>query len=159
MTMSPATFACELRQAPARPVLALRFRTAISELPRRLGEAHRSLYHYIESMGAAPAGAPYAAYHNLDMTDLDVEAGFPVEQALPGRGEIRPGFIPAGKEAVCRYVGPYSAIGPAYGALMGWIDAHGYHRANVSYEFYLNDPAVVAPEALETEIVFPLKAG
>ena len=41
----------------------------------------------MQEMGKQPAGVPYAAYHNLDMQDMDVEVGFPVSKPLP-EGEV-----------------------------------------------------------------------
>lgn len=159
MTASAVPYVCELREAQPRPTLAMRIRTPASGLPQRLGEVYGAIFRYMEELGAAPAGPPYVAYSNMDMSDLDAEAGFPVVTALPGRGDIVPGLIPGGRQAVCLHVGPYAGCGAAYDALMGWMAAHGYEPTRAAYEFYLNDPALVAPEALRTEIVFPIKTG
>jgi len=157
MTASAVPYVCELREAQPRPTLAMRFRTPISGLSGRLGEIYGTLFHYMQEQGAVPAGPPYVAYYNMDMSNLDVEAGIPVTAALPGRGDIVAGNVPGGQQAVCLHVGPYGECGPAYDALMGWMAAHGYAAAGAAYEFYLNDPALVAPDALQTEIMFPVK--
>ena len=54
--------------------------------------------------------------------------------------------------ATCLHVGPYSEVGPAY-------EAHGHVGTGVIYELYLNDPAHIPPEQLQTRIVFPLKTA
>ena len=61
------------------------------------------------------------AYYNMDMQDLDIEAGFPVSRGLSGKGDIQTGEIPGGKVATCLYTGPYSDIEPAYNALSQWM--------------------------------------
>ena len=98
------------------------------------------------------------AYYNMDMQDLDIEIGFPVSRVLPDKAEVQTSEIPAGKHATCLYTGPYEGLPPAYEALTAWIQAHGYEPTGVAYEHYLNDPATTLPEALQTQIAFPLKA-
>ena len=39
---------------------------------------------------------PFAAYYNMDMSALDVEAGFPVSKNLPGKDNIKAGKIDGG---------------------------------------------------------------
>jgi effector-binding domain-containing protein len=96
-------------------------------------------------------------YFNMDMQDLDLEIGFPVEQAISGKGDIQASEIPAGKQVSCLHTGPYSKVEPAYNAMMEWVPANGYTATGVSYEFYLNDPEQTPENELLTKIVFPLK--
>jgi len=111
---------------------------------------------YLTDIGAYPSGAPFAAYYNMDMEDLDVEAGFPVPKMLTGKNDITPGEIPAGKYAVCLHVGPYGEAAPAYNVLMDWIKENGYTPTGVAYEFYLNDPSQTPETELQTKIMLPL---
>ncbi len=92
----------------------------------------------------------------MDMQDLDMEIGFPVLSALPGKGEVQAGQIPAGKAATCLHTGPYPEIASAYNDLSAWITAQGLHPTGVAYEFYLNDPEHTPPAELQTLILFPL---
>jgi effector-binding domain-containing protein len=92
----------------------------------------------------------------MDMQDLDVEAGFPVTRALPGKNDIKSGEILAGKHAACLHVGPYAQSVPAYDALARWTEENGYTPTGVAFEFYLNDPTQTPQAELQTRIVFPL---
>ena len=148
---------CEIIERPAQPTLAVRTRTPVAELPSIMGQVYGSIMQYLGDVGAFPAGAPFAAYYNVDMDDLDVEIGFPVAQPLPGRGDVQPGKIAGGRAAVCLHVGPYDQVEPAYAALTAFISEQGYQPSGVAYEFYLNDPGEVPPEELQTQVVFPLK--
>ena len=38
---------------------------------------------YLAEQSEQPAGAPFVAYYNMDMQNLDVEIGFPVTACLP----------------------------------------------------------------------------
>ncbi len=150
-------YGCEIIDQPAQPVLSIRARTRAQDLPRFLGEAYGKIAQYLGQLGEAPAGPPFCGYFNMDMENLEVEAGFPVARALPGAGEIQFCEFPAGKAAVCVFSGPYDSMPPAYEALTQFITRQGYVPTGESYEFYLNDPMQVAPEALSTRILFPLK--
>ena len=77
-------------------------------------------------------------------------------------GDAPDGFevidIPAGREAVMTYKGPYATIKTAYDALYGrWLPSSSETPADApSYEIYLNDPRTTDPEDLLTEICMPL---
>jgi effector-binding domain-containing protein len=112
---------------------------------------------YLGELGEQPVGPPFVAYFNEDMADLDIEIGFPVARELPGRGGVQPSEIPGGKVATCLHVGPYGEIEPAYEALTEFVAESGHEATGICYEVYLNDPQETPPEALQTQILFPLK--
>lgn len=144
-------------QQEARPVLSIRTRTAVGNLPGVLGNAYRAIIEYLEEIGEKPSDVAFAAYYNMDMDDLDVEMGFPVSRQLSGKGEIKAGQIPAGKQVSCLYKGPYAKMEPTYEAMMQWIKENGYTPLGNCYEFYYNSPVDVPESDLLTKIVFPVK--
>jgi effector-binding domain-containing protein len=148
---------CELLNRPAQPVLSIRTHTSVKNLPAVVGQSFGAIAQYLGQLGQAPTGAPFAAYYNMDMENLDVELGYPVAKKVPGQGNIQPSEIPGGKAGACVYTGPYDQMPPAYEALTTWMKAQGHEATGVSYEFYLNAPDVVPPDALQTQIVFPIK--
>jgi effector-binding domain-containing protein len=149
---------CEVKEQAAQPTLSIRTRTSVEALPQVMGQTYGKIAQYLGSLGEQPAGPPFAAYYNMDMEDLDVEIGFPVSREIAGRDDIQAGQLPGGRVATCLHVGPYGEIADAYNALSEWIEAEGYEASGISYEMYLNDPSQTPPEALMTQIVFPLKA-
>ncbi len=124
-----------------------------------LGKVYGEIAAHIASQGGEFAGAPYAAYYNMDMEDLDIELGIPVAQPLPGAGDIQAGEIPAGQYATCLHVGPYHEVSAAWEALGKYMEENRHQPIGAGYEMYLNDPAETAPEALETEVAFPIFSG
>ena len=150
--------ACEIKDQPERPTLSVRARAAVQDLPQLFGQTYGALMQYMSEMGAQPAGEPFAAYYNLDMQNLDVEIGFPVSRPLPDRGEIQSGALPAGKFASTVHIGPYNTVGLAYEALKQYAKENGYEPTGVVYEFYFSGPET-PPEAIQTQIVLPLKNG
>ncbi len=149
-------YPCNLEQKETLPVLSIRARTAVQNLPALIGQSYGAIAQYLGELGEAPAGMPFTAYYNMDMNDLDVEIGFPVGQRLPGRGEVQPGEIPGGWQATLLFVGRYDAMGPAYEALTEFVKNSGHEPTGVAYEFYLNDPTGLSPEEAQTLIMFPL---
>jgi len=147
----------ELLEKPAQPVVSMRTRSSVESLPQVLGGAYGSIMTYLNEIGAEPAGPPFVGYFNMDMQDLDLEAGFPVSKPIAGKGELKPSVIPAGPRVACIHIGPYNQIENAYIAIMEWIAANGQTSTGVCYEFYLNDPANTPENELMTEIVFMLK--
>jgi effector-binding domain-containing protein len=148
-------FPCELQERAAQHTLSIRFRAAAQDLPAHLGRIYGSVMQHLETLGEQDTGAAYAAFHNMDMQNLDMEAGFPVSRSLPGKDDIQAGQIPAGMFAVCHYTGPYDQVGPAYEQLMQFIMERGYTVAGPAYEWYFDGPDV-PPQDSRTDIVFPV---
>ena len=153
------SYKCELYDQNAQPTLSIRTRTAVQDLPKTLGEAYFTLGQHMASLGLEPGGAPYTAYYNMDMQDLDIEIGFPMSEQVPGKGSIDAGELPAGKYSSVLHKGPYPELSAAYAALNEFVEKSGLKPSGVAYEFYLNSPDEVVPEDLRTQIVFPILAG
>ena len=151
------TYTCDVIERKAQPTLGIRMRCGVQDLQKKIPESYKALFEYLEQTGQEMAGAPYAAYFNMDMQNLDVEAGVPVAMKLPGKGDIQPGEVSAGKAAACTHVGPYGTLPAAYEALGRWMAQQKLEGDGTTYEIYLNDPQEVSPEELETQIVMPLK--
>ncbi len=150
-------FHCEIKEQETLPTLSIRARTPIQDLPKLLDESYAKIGAYLAELGEEPAGAPFAAYYNMDLHDLDVEVGFPVTKAVEGKGEIQAGQVPGGKLGSALHTGRYADIAPVYDALTQFVKDRGYEPTGVSYEFYLNDPEETPPTKLQTQILFPLK--
>ncbi|MAS36518.1 MAG: AraC family transcriptional regulator [Anaerolineaceae bacterium] len=148
-------FPCEIKHFPARPTLSIRFRAPAQDLSKHFGRAYTTILNYVEELGGSCAGPAFAIYHNLDMQNMDIEAGFPVAHPLPPRSEIRAGEIAGGTFAVCHYTGPYDQLAPAYDALSQFAVKQGYQPGNIAYEWYLNGPETPVEE-LKTDISFPV---
>jgi len=134
-------------------------RTHVKELPNLLPRTYGRLIQCLNSVDipvAEPAYA-YAAYYNMDMEDLDVEAGFPVGSEVEGSGDIIAGEIPAGRFATVVHTGPYEEMEPTYDRLNEWVRGNRHEPAGVIHEMYLNGPDDTPPEGLQTRILMLLK--
>jgi len=146
----------EFKEQKLQPVLSIRTRTALADLPNVIGESYHRIAAYLEELGEQPADAPFTAYYNLDMHDMDVEMGFPVARPLPGKGDIKAGEIAEGKVATYMYKGPYSELEPVYNEIFKQIAEKGCQPKGVYYEYYYNSPGEVPDSELLTGIVIPV---
>lgn len=147
----------ELKEEKAQPVLSIRIRAAVQDLPIVIGESYGRIMQYLEKIGQQPAGAPFVAYYNMDMNDLDLEIGFPVLKPLEGSAEIGRSEIPAGKYVSMLYKGPYTGMEKPYSEMAEWIGEHGYTPKGIAYEYYYNSPAEVPESELLTRIVMAVE--
>lgn len=143
-------------QREDQPVLSIRSTTSMRDLPETILNALAKINQFMEENGVSPDGPAFVAYYNLDIHEMSVEIGFPVTQAIEGDDEVQPRTIPGGPAGVCLYTGPYQELATAYQQLNAYVESQGREPTGVSYEFYLNDPAVTPPEELETQIIFPI---
>ncbi|HOJ84136.1 MAG TPA: GyrI-like domain-containing protein [Bacillota bacterium] len=111
----------------------------------------------MDELGEKPVEAAFAGYYNMDMQNMEVEIGFVMTKHLPGKGEIKAGEIPAGRQLSYLFKGPYKEVAPVYDAMMKWVQENGYTPTGVAYEFYYNSPQEVPESELLTKIIFPLK--
>jgi len=144
-------------EEPAVRTMAVRTRTSARELPQEIGRVFHAIMAYMDELGESLAGAPYVAYFNLDMDDLEVEMGFPVAQALPGKAEVEPSEIPAGKWLSTMHKGPYEQMASCYEGMTQWLACERMEASGVAYEYYYNSPDEVPENELLTKIAFLLK--
>jgi len=137
--------------------LCIRTRASMETLPMTIGGCYSRILEYLEILGEECAGIPYVAYYNLDMTNMDVEIGFPVAKPLPASGDIKPGHGASGLCVEAMYKGPYSAMVMTYNYVAEWMHEHGYENAGPYYEYYYNSPMEVPESELLTKIVIPVR--
>ena len=84
-------FVIEMVETQEQPTLVLKTVTPVSELPKILGKAFMDIVTHIMELGEQPVGPAFVGYFNMDMERLELEIGFPVSKALPGKGDILAG--------------------------------------------------------------------
>jgi effector-binding domain-containing protein len=151
------SYEIRLLDLPDQPTLGMRAIMPVEKLPEFFGKAYGGVIAYLAELGDTPSGMPFAAYCNLDMNALDIEAGFPVAKILEGKGEIKAGIISAGKYVSTLHQGSYESVKIAYAALILWVKENGYEPSGISYEYYLNDPSSDPSIIPETEVRVQLK--
>ena len=148
----------ELIQQAEQFTLHVRLKTSVGGLNEAFDKNFALIESYLSEIGEQPAAAPYAAYYNHDMQDLDVEMGFPVAKALPGRDEIKAGIIPAFEQAVCGiHKGSYNSLDETYGQIYQYIADNNFEISGAHYDFYISNPDNTSENELITRIAIPVK--
>lgn len=137
--------------------LSIRRRTSVELLPTVVGDTYMKIVGYMSELGLTPSEAPFTAYYNMDMNDLDVEMGFPVDKEYPAKEDIFAGEIPEGKYITCMYKGPYAEMTKPYDAMAKWLKDNHFEAVGISYEIYYNSPLEVSESELLTKIMMPIK--
>lgn len=150
-------FKYEIVEAKPIPVISVRKKTTVGKLPTELGKAYGSIVNYLTGLGETPVGPAFAAYYNMDMEDLDVEMGFPLENVVDSSEELVVKEIPGGKQISYMYKGSYAEMEPTYNEMMLYMAENGLEPTGIAYEFYYNAPDEVPEKELLTKIMFPLK--
>jgi len=147
----------QIVETEVQPVLSVKTTTSVRNLPNIVGQIFESIVNYIAESGEEPVGPAFIGYFNMDMENLEVKIGFPVQNEIEGKGDIKLRYIPAGKKATAFYKGSYNDIGPLYEKLADWISKKGYEPTGVVYEYYYNSPEVIPESELLTKVEFLLK--
>lgn len=151
----------EIIEVPPQLVLGMRQKGAYKDIGAMLGE----LYIYGMEHQAILNGPPVFICHEgsveeamtaNEAADADMEVVFPIDAAVEGDGPIQTYELPGGRMAKVQHQGPYEDCGPTYTRLFAWIEEHGLAVTGPVREVYLNDPTMVKPEDLLTEIYVPI---
>ena len=109
-------------------------------------------------------GTRYFGVYYADPVDtpkalLRAHAGLTLPAGREPAGELQPLKLREGRYAVVLHIGPFAELGRAYGWLYGeWLAGSGEETADAPcLEEYLNDPRIVRPADLRTEIWLPLR--
>lgn len=147
----------EVIETKEQPVLSIKTVTSVDKLPMIIGEAYHKIGSYLGDLQKAPVDAPFVAYYNMDMENLQVELGFPVPAGISGKDNIEESVIPAGKKVTCLHKGPYGELKKTYDMISQYLLDNHLDPTGVVYEYYYNSPEDVPESELMTRIVFLLR--
>jgi effector-binding domain-containing protein len=144
------------REVEAQPIVTIRQETTPEGLGAAFRELLRTVHDYLERRGVQPSGPSFGIFHTYEPGRVDMQAGFPVGEAVEGEGRIEAGELPAGRVAVAVHEGSYDTIGAAHEALDAHVHDRGGHGASPR-EVYLTGPGDDPdPSKWRTEVVYPL---
>lgn len=111
--------------------------------------------------GLIPAGPAVSAYYNspreVKPEELKWAFGFTVPKDVVVKEPLKLVEVKGVEAVVYLHVGSYDKLSEAAGIALKFVEDNRYEIVWPTYEFYLNNPDQVAPEALETQLVIPVK--
>jgi DNA-binding transcriptional MerR regulator len=143
----------ELREEPARIVL-VHEGTTTTDLHIGFGESLvRELIALLTSFGRRQTGPVFCVIPPAPEDMVTLRMCTVIADPPPGAPVL---VMPPVTVAATRHVGPYEEIGLAEHAVRAWAEENALEPAGDIREVYRNDPAEVAPDALETEVLLPV---
>ena len=114
---------------------------------------------HLMALGKQPAGAPYCCYTNgsEDLTEFDLELGFPVAEEVPVKDGMYMARTYGGKVVESMHKGAYDTLEETYTAMMRYVQENSLEMTGVYYDWYLNDPDNTPEDELLTKVVFPVR--
>jgi AraC family transcriptional regulator len=125
-----------------------------------------NVFSYAQKKKATIAGPPLFLCHETSPTaaheanengTAEVEVAWPVNEPVKGTKEIKAYVLPGGRMAHVVHKGPYPTCESTYLALFTWIEDEGLTICGPIREMYPNDPRVVPPEEIITDIYVPVR--
>ena len=147
----------EIKDMKEKLALMIRKITSIQNMPSVLGACYGGIIQYVQEIGAKEPIESFVIYHNMDMSNLEIDIGFTVPDKLPDKGHIKMSSIRAGKYATALHEGPYDTLMQTYNELTEFVKEKGLEVEDWVYEVYLNNPMDNPDDPPRTMIYFPLK--
>ena len=146
----------EIKDMKEKLALMIRKITPIQNMPSVLGACYGEIIQYVKEIGAKEPIESFVIYHNMDMSNLEIDIGFTVPEKLPDKGHIKMSSIRAGKYATALHEGPYDTLTNTYNELTAFVNEKELEVKDWVYEVYLNNPMDNPEEPTRTKIYFPI---
>jgi len=124
------------------------------------------IYEFTVKKNIPVSGAPLFLCHEITPEAVmeangkgtaTVEVAWPVSGTVKGNREMKVYELPGGKMVHTVHKGPYESCEPTYIQLFAWIEKQGFQISGPIREVYPNDPRLVKPEEIITEIFVPVR--
>ncbi len=148
-----------IKEVEARPTVCIRTKTTMDKLAETMGPIYGEIMGAVQSTGGAPAGMPFARYHDMQANEVDLECGIPVASAVETSGRVAASELPGGRVVTVTHVGPYDQLKGTWDGIMAWVQSEGLTLNGAPWEVYVDDPTTVDPSTLRTEIYVPVQSS
>lgn len=136
--------------------IAVREKVQFADIGPAMGRMFGEVAGYMMQKGLPMMGAPFCYYYSWDDGQVDMEVGFPSSSKIREDGKLHNFSLPALKAAHMTHVGPYEKLMESYQKMEKQMKEQGLKPAAQMWEVYLNDPNTTRPEALITELYWPV---
>ena len=141
---------------PAQPLLRIRKKVPMNNLPAFIGESFGALGERLNALGGTVSDIPFVSFEESEPGHLLVGVCFPLPAPLPGSESIEALVLPAEKIVCCMYLGSYEGTMAVHEEMQAWIAEQGFAKPAVGYETYYNGQGFPEEQFL-TKIAMPLR--
>lgn len=157
-TPAKAVGAYEEIERQAQPVASIRVRCKPDAISATLAIVLPEVMAHCTATGARIAGAPFSRYHAFSATEVDLEAGLPVQKPIEPKGRVVNSELPAGRTVTGWHIGAYEGLQEAHLALAAHVAAKKLSPRGGAYEIYWTDPGMVPdPSKWRTQLFQPVE--
>jgi len=147
----------------SQPILYIEEAASLNseEIGAKMGAAFGEMMALMSVVKIEMTAAPLAITNEFSIQEMKwvfdcaIVADMPKGTELSGR--IKSGTTYAGKVVKAVHVGSYEQSVITYNAIEKYMKEHNLSENGRSWEEYIDDPTLVAPEKLRTNIYFPVK--
>lgn len=137
--------------------IAVREKVKYADIGPATGRMFGELAGYMMSKGLPMMGAPFCYYYSWENGEVDMEVGFPSSAHIKTDGRFHNFSLPAVKVAHMTHSGPYDKLMESYQKMEMQMKEKALKPASHMWEIYINDPGTTKPEALVTELYWPVE--
>lgn len=94
-----------------------------------------------QSIGVEMVDAPRVYYLEWDGENALIQAGIPVDESVPPRGDVQKVHVPGGLALTTTYFGPYEGLASAWAALLAEAERRQLSLSGMAWDDYQTDPA------------------
>jgi effector-binding domain-containing protein len=148
----------EIVTVPEFNYVSMRSNIQFENTSTQMGVMYGKLSNFIDNNDLMMTDTPYAIYHKIDGTMIDLECGIPVEYKTETNGDIISGVMPTKKYATADHFGSHETLGETHQFIQNWIVENGFELVGSPMEKYLTDPQK-EPDVSKwvTAIYYPVK--
>ena len=128
------------------------------DIAAAMAAAYAEISLFMNDNGISMSGQPMAITRAWEEGGYQFDAAIPVA-IVPTElsGNIRAGLSPSGLAVRAVHHGAYDQLMPTYEKLAAYMSAHGLSQGELSWEHYISDPAVTAPQDMTTYVYIMLE--
>lgn len=151
------TYEIAIKQLTPQPTAVIHTTVETPKLAAVFEDLFPAAWQAVQEAGRTPAGPPFGRYFAYSNTEVDLEAGIPVDAPITDAGRVTASELPGGEAACLVHVGPYTNLGAAHDALEQWLSDNGRQAAGPVWESYVTDPSGEPDSAKwRTDLILPL---
>lgn len=147
---------------PNQNYILLHVECELTNIGGAIGEGLGTIFAHVGENNLQPTSAPFAMWGEMENTFtadglVQFEVGVMVQEAV-GNDQIKVGKTTSKRALQAIHYGAYQMSGTTYKVLEKYAKENELTvTMSKSYEFYTNDPTLVAPEDVETLVVFEIE--